>query len=64
MDYDMYAEKKFDKRLIERHLSGGLDSARITEKELQDYLDNLPDRAGDCEPVTVEQPICDKKRED
>ena len=33
--YDRYEEKKFDKRLIERHLNNGLECARITEDELK-----------------------------
>lgn len=57
----MYDEKKFDKRLIDRHLAGGaIESARITEAELKAYLDALPDVADKCEPVTIEQPICGK----
>ena len=57
----MYDKKKFDKRLIERHLEGGAISlARITEAELKAHLDSLPDLADECEPVTVEQPICSK----
>lgn len=58
----MYDKKKFDKRLIERHLEGGaISMARITEAELKAHLDELPDLADECEPVTVEQPICAKK---
>lgn len=54
----MYDKKKFDKRLIERHLEGGaIELARITEAELKAHLDSLPDLADQCEPVTVEQPI-------
>lgn len=54
----MYDKKKFDKRLIERHLKGGaLEMARITKDELQAHLDELPDLASECEPVTVKQPI-------
>ena len=54
----MYDKKKFDKRLIERHLKGGaLEMARITRDELQAHLDELPDLAGECEPVTIKQPI-------
>ena len=57
----MYDKKKFDKRLIERHLEGGaIEMARITEAELKAHLDSLPDLADECEPVTVEQPICAK----
>lgn len=59
----MYDEKKFDKRLIERHLDGGLAAAHITEAELQAHLDNLPDLSDKCEPVTVEQPITLKKED-
>lgn len=55
---NMYEQKKFDKRLIERHLRGGaIESARITEEELKKHLDSLPDLADKCEPVTVVQPI-------
>lgn len=61
--YDRYEEKKFDKRLIERHLNNGLECARITEDELKAYLDALPDLADKCEPVTVEQPIFAKPEE-
>ena len=57
-EVSMYEQKRFDKRLIERHLAGGaIESARITEAELKAYLDALPDVADKCEPVTVEQPI-------
>ena len=60
----MYDKKKFDKRLIERHLEGGaISMARITEAELKAHLDNLPDLADECEAVTVEQPICAKVEE-
>lgn len=58
-EVSMYEQKRFDKRLIERHLSGGaIESARITEAELKAHLDALPDLADKCEPVTIEQPIC------
>lgn len=61
----MYDKKKFDKRLIERHLEGGAISlARITEAELKAHLDELPDLADQCEPVTVEQPISAKNDKD
>ena len=54
----MYDQKKFDKRLIDRHLRGGaIENARITEKDLKKHLDSLPDLADKCEPVTIVQPI-------
>lgn len=56
----MYDEKRFDKRLIERHLTNGLEAARITPEQLQAHLDGLPDLADKCEPVTVVQPMYDK----
>ena len=57
-EVSMYEQKKFDKRLIERHLAGGaIESARITQDELKAYLEALPDVADKCEPVSVEQPI-------
>ena len=61
-EVSMYEQKRFDKRLIERHLAGGaIENARITEDELKAHLDSLPDLADKCEPVTVEQPIATKK---
>ncbi|MBQ9242306.1 MAG: hypothetical protein IJ165_03635 [Proteobacteria bacterium] len=60
----MYDEKKFDKRLIDRHLSGGaIEMARITKEELQAHLDALPDLADKCEPVSVVQPIFEKNED-
>ncbi|MBQ9394990.1 MAG: hypothetical protein IJU23_05675 [Proteobacteria bacterium] len=57
----MYDQKKFDKRLIERHLAGGaIESARITEADLKAHLDALPDVSDKCEPVTIDQPIREK----
>lgn len=56
-EFNMYEEKKFDKRLIERHLDGGLEKARITQEELDAYLKDLPDLADQCEPVSVRQPM-------
>lgn len=57
----MYDEKRFDKRLIERHLAGGaIEMARITKEELQAHLDALPDLADKCEPVSIVQPIFEK----
>ena len=55
--FNMYEEKRFDKRLIERHLDGGLEKAKITQEELDNDLDKLPDLADKCEAVTVKQPI-------
>ena len=61
-EVSMYEQKRFDKRLIELHLSGGaIENARITEDELKAHLDALPDVADKCEPVTVEQPIAAHK---
>ncbi len=61
----MYDEKKFDKRLIERHLAGGaIDMARITPEELKAHLASLPDLADKCEPVSIEQPIFAKPEQD
>ncbi len=56
-EFNMYEEKKFDKRLIERHLDGGLEKAKITREELDNYLAQLPDLADRCEPVSVAQPM-------
>ena len=61
-EVSMYEQKKFDKRLIERHIAGGaIESARITPEELKAHLDALPDVADKCEPVSIEQPIAAKK---
>ena len=64
----MYDKKRFDKRLIERHLKGealggALEMARITPEELQAHLDALPDLASECEPVTIKQPIVSDSNE-
>ena len=56
-DTSMYDQKRFDKRLIERHLTSGLANAHITKEELDKYLADLPDLADKCEPVSIPQPI-------
>ena len=56
-DTSMYDQKRFDKRLITRHLGSGLANAHITEADLKAHLDELPDLADRCEPVTIAQPI-------
>lgn len=56
----MYEEKKFDVRLIQRHLESG----RITEAELAKTLNNLPDCSEKFETVTVPQPISGKEKKD
>ena len=53
----MYEQKKFDKRLIERHLTTGLASARITHDDLEKHLKDLPDLADKCELSEIPQPI-------
>lgn len=53
----MYDQKRFDKRLIDRHLTTGLANAHITKEELKKHLDSLPDLAEQCEPVSIPQPI-------
>ena len=64
-EVSMYEQKKFDKRLIERHLAGGaLESARITAEELKQHLESLPDLADKCEPVSVVQPMYAKPEDE
>lgn len=64
-EVSMYEQKKFDKRLIERHLAGGaLESARITEDELKKHLESLPDLADKCESVSVVQPMYAKPEDE
>jgi hypothetical protein len=53
----MYEQKKYDKRLIERHLTTGLASAKITAQDLQKHLDDLPDLSANCELSEIPQPI-------
>jgi len=53
----MYEQKKYDKRLIDRHLTNGLASARITADELKKYLQDLPDLSANCELSEIPQPI-------
>ncbi len=53
----MYDQKRYDKRLIDRHLTTGLPNAHITEADLKAHLDSLPDLADQCEPVSIPQPI-------
>ena len=53
----MYEQKKYDKRLIDRHLTTGLASARITAEELKKHLDDLPDLSANCELSEIPQPI-------
>lgn len=53
----MYEQKKYDKRLIDRHLTDGLASARITADELKKYLQDLPDLSANCELSEIPQPI-------
>lgn len=53
----MYDQKRFDKRLIDRHLTTGLANAHITKEDLKKHLDSLPDLADKCEPVSIPQPI-------
>ena len=57
-DTSMYDQKRYDKRLIERHLHNGLANAHITEEDLKKHLADLPDLADKCEPVSIPQPIC------
>ncbi len=56
----MYEEKKFDVRLIKRHLESG----RITEAELAKTLEKLPDCSDKFETVSVAQPISGKEKKD
>jgi hypothetical protein len=42
-------EKKFDNRVIERHLRAGT----VTAEEYKKYLDSLPDEADYAEPSKV-----------
>ena len=56
-DTSMYDQKRFDKRLIDRHLTSGLANAHITKAELDKHLAGLPDLADKCEPVSIPQPI-------
>ena len=60
----MYDQKRFDKRLIDRHLTTGLANAHITKDELKKHLDSLPDLADKCEPVSIPQPICHQEESD
>ncbi len=53
----MYEQKKYDKRLIDRHLTTGLASARITEADLKKHLQDLPDLSANCELSEIPQPI-------
>lgn len=64
-EVSMYEQKKFDKRLIDRHIAGGaLESARITEDELKKHLESLPDLADKCEPVSIVQPMYAKPEDE
>ena len=53
----MYEQKKYDKRLIDRHLTNGLASARITADELKKHLQDLPDLSANCELSEIPQPF-------
>ena len=56
----MNEDKKFDVRLIKRHLESG----RITEDELKKTLDALPDCTDKFETVSTRQPIAGKDSQD
>ncbi len=58
----MYEDKKFDVRLIDRHLTyPKTHEAHITDADVKSYLEALPDCADKCAKVETKQPISSKK---
>ncbi|MFA5624526.1 MAG: hypothetical protein WC966_05660 [Bradymonadales bacterium] len=55
----MNQDKKYDVRLIERHL----DNGTITEKELEEHMASLPDVADKAVRVEITQPIVEMMRQ-